>query len=214
MIDNFEIDVLKWLTGQVNGLGTAHTPWILMFTTPPGEDGTGGVEVAVSGYARQNSSGKWSVPAGSPTTVTTNAEIDFGTFNGDTPGYIKALGIISASTGGTLRQVIRLQGPRKGFTASATTDTFTVAAHGFTDGTRVVFEIAPGFTVPGGITAGTTYYLRDTSTNAFKVAATLGGAAIDLSSDGYGYVMQDKSKPVFAGDPVKIPAGELSISLD
>lgn len=67
------------------------------------------------------------------------------------------------------------------FTADATTDVVTSPAHGFTDGQTVVFY---GGTPPGGLTEGTTYFVRDSTADTFKVAATAGGIAINLTSVG------------------------------
>lgn len=60
---------------------------------------------------------------------------------------------------------------------NATTNVFTVASHGLSDTDTV--KITTGGTMPGNITSGTTYYVRDKTTNTFKLAATSGGSAID-----------------------------------
>jgi hypothetical protein len=41
-------------------------------------------------------------------------------------------------------------------------------------------------TLPGGLSLNTTYWVRDSSTNTFKLAATSGGSAIDITSAGVG----------------------------
>lgn len=65
--------------------------------------------------------------------------------------------------------------------AEADDDIFTKVAHGFTDGQQVLFVSGTGFT---GITAGTAYYVRDVTADTFKLAATVGGVAINLTLDG------------------------------
>lgn len=67
----------------------------------------------------------------------------------------------------------------KNFVSVASSDTFYAPSHGYPNGQKVVFWQG---TPPSGVTAGTIYYVRDTATDTFKVAATLGGAAIDLDS--------------------------------
>ena len=62
-------------------------------------------------------------------------------------------------------------------TASTTTDTFTATKHGLVNGDPVRFA---GTTLPGNITAGTMYYVRDAATDTFKVATARGNAAVDL----------------------------------
>jgi hypothetical protein len=69
-------------------------------------------------------------------------------------------------------------------TATAATDVVTFNAHGLADGDQVSFT-AIG-TGAAGLTVGTTYYVRDSLTNTFKVAATPSGAAIDITTDGTG----------------------------
>lgn len=65
-------------------------------------------------------------------------------------------------------------------TAAAATDLLTVNAHGFTANDPVTLSAITG---GAGLTAGTTYYIRDLTTNTFKVAATPGGAAINITTD-------------------------------
>lgn len=67
------------------------------------------------------------------------------------------------------------------FTADLTADTIIAPAHNFTVDQTIVFY---GATPPGGLTEGTTYFVRAPATNTFQVAATAGGAAIDLTSFG------------------------------
>jgi hypothetical protein len=70
------------------------------------------------------------------------------------------------------------------FTADAGTDVCTSAAHGLSDGHAV--RLTTTDTLPGGLSLNTTYWVRDSSTNTFKLAATSGGSAIDITSAGVG----------------------------
>lgn len=72
-------------------------------------------------------------------------------------------------------------GSPKEFQASDTTDVVTVPAHGYANTDPIVFY---GGTVPAGLVEGTIYFVRDATTDTFKVAATAGGAAIDLTGTG------------------------------
>lgn len=65
-------------------------------------------------------------------------------------------------------------------TADATTDVITATAHGMANGQTVSFTGTP----PTGLVVGTVYYVRDATANNFKVAATSGGVAIDLTAAG------------------------------
>lgn len=65
------------------------------------------------------------------------------------------------------------------YTATASTDNITATAHGLSIGDAVVFSATAG-----GLTAGTTYYVVAVPTsNTFKVSATVGGTAVDISAD-------------------------------
>ena len=61
----------------------------------------------------------------------------------------------------------------------ATTDIVTSAAHGYANGDPVVFASLTG---GAGLTNGTKYYVRDITTDTFKVSATVGGAAVDVTT--------------------------------
>jgi hypothetical protein len=65
-------------------------------------------------------------------------------------------------------------------TGSASSDAITLTGHNFVNGDEVVFMTLTG---GAGLTAGTTYYVRDVAGDAFKLAATSGGSAIDITTD-------------------------------
>jgi len=67
---------------------------------------------------------------------------------------------------------------------SATTDTITLDDHGFAADDAVTFRAESGGSLPTGLVAGTTYYVIVVTPSTFKVAATAGGSAINLTSEG------------------------------
>lgn len=67
----------------------------------------------------------------------------------------------------------------KNFVAVPATDTIYSTTHGYADTQKVVFFQG---TPPAGLTEGTVYYVRDSTADSFKVAATSGGVAIDLTA--------------------------------
>lgn len=70
------------------------------------------------------------------------------------------------------------------FTA-ATTDVITSTDHGLSNGMTIeVYNV--GGALPTGLSAGTTYFVRDAATNTFKVALTAGGTAVDVTAVGTG----------------------------
>ncbi|MEU9405040.1 DUF5309 family protein [Streptomyces sp. NPDC048281] len=61
---------------------------------------------------------------------------------------------------------------------AVSTDAFTLNAHGLNAGDQITLDTIVSLT---GISADTPYYVVSPTTNTFKVAATKGGAAIDLT---------------------------------
>ena len=57
-------------------------------------------------------------------------------------------------------------------------------AHGLVDGNSVTLTTTT--TLPAGLSLATTYYLVNTTTNAFELATSIGGTPITLTSDGTG----------------------------
>lgn len=82
---------------------------------------------------------------------------------------------------------------RKNITGNATTDVITATAHGYSNSQRVVLlDLTGGSGLTGQSTAqlGTVYYVRDATSDTFKLAATDGGAAIDFTTNiTAGYVL-------------------------
>lgn len=70
--------------------------------------------------------------------------------------------------------------PGKSFTGTASTDTITSAAHGYSNGDLVVVS---GLTGGTGLVAGRPYYVIGSTANTFQVAVKTGGAAVDFTTD-------------------------------
>jgi hypothetical protein len=77
------------------------------------------------------------------------------------------------------RKYQNLMGAVATVTFDTATDVVNWTAHGLIQWQRVKFSTTGG--LPSGITAGTTYFVRDIAANSFKVSATNGGVAIDLT---------------------------------
>jgi hypothetical protein len=67
------------------------------------------------------------------------------------------------------------------------TDIITVTGHGLTINDAVMFTEAG--TIATGLEKNTIYYARDITTDTFKVSATSGGDAIDLTADSSGSLL-------------------------
>lgn len=64
--DVFELELLKWYTGQQIASGpfgsNNNAPYLALFTVAPSES-TAGTEASFAGYARVNTVGLWAAPA-------------------------------------------------------------------------------------------------------------------------------------------------------
>lgn len=90
----------------------------------------------------------------------------------DVDGRLAAAAIASATGGGE---------PQSGLTIEADNDTVTLEEHGLMNGDKVTF---PTLTGGAGLTAATVqYYVRDRTADTFKVSATPGGAAVNITTD-------------------------------
>ena len=70
------------------------------------------------------------------------------------------------------------------FTANSTTDILTATDHQLIEGTLV--QVSTTTTLPGGLSAATDYYTLRLSPDTFQLAATEGGAAINITTTGNG----------------------------
>jgi hypothetical protein len=67
-----------------------------------------------------------------------------------------------------------------GLTGTAATDVFTLSGHGLLNNTPVWFSARTG---GAGITDGQIYYIINATANTFQVSATVGGAALNFTTD-------------------------------
>jgi len=135
----------------------------------PGE--TGANELTGGGYVRQTTA--FAASSGGVRTLST-AE----TFTVGAGHTVRWIGLWASST---FRGYSPNGGSPKEFTVTISTDVVTSLSHGFSDTNTIVFY---GGTVPSPLVEGTVYYVRDATADTFKVAATSGGAAIDLTGAG------------------------------
>lgn len=73
--------------------------------------------------------------------------------------------------------------------ALASTDVLELEDHGFETDDEVQLRATDGGALPGGISAATVYFVIRLTDSSFKLAATAGGAPIDLTTDGSGCVV-------------------------
>lgn len=195
--------------------GTVWSPlanlYIALFSVAPTDAG-GGTELSGSGYARKAvANNTTNFPVAAP--VVSGVDIEIFTAAADHPDAV-AIGIFDALTSGNLLAWAWLGNDAGKVFIAATADTFMCLGHTFVDTNKVRVVAIPGTVLPTGITAGVTYFIRDSAIDSFKLAATSGGAAIDITAGGSGLIGLIQSKTIQSGDVVRILAGELSIALD
>jgi len=83
--------------------------------------------------------------------------------------------------GATFNAYSPASGSPKEFIVDVVADTVRSLAHGYTNGQSVVFY---GDTVPSPLTEGTIYYVVNTATDTFQIAASVGGSPIGLTTAG------------------------------
>lgn len=67
---------------------------------------------------------------------------------------------------------------------NATTNVLSLDGHGFRDDAELLFRAETGGSMPSPLVAGTTYYAIVLTDATCQVAATAGGAAIDITTEG------------------------------
>jgi hypothetical protein len=105
----------------------------------------------------------------------------------------------------------------KGFASVDTTltnDQFFSVAHGMADGDRVFLRPVFAEAIPTGLTAGTIYFVVSSATNTFKVSATSGGAAVDITALGGGEVYWQRVIPEVFGSQGQITVAAAALALD
>jgi hypothetical protein len=157
-------------TGKNTALDALTLTTASLHTAFPGQTGTNEVTGGAPAYARK----AITVNAASGGSRALNAGVTF-----DVPACtVRWVGFWN---GATFNAYAPNGGTPKEFIVDTAADTVRSLAHGFSDTTTIVFY---GDTVPAGLTEGTVYYVRDATTDTFKVAATSGGSAIDLTTAG------------------------------
>lgn len=180
--------------------------YLAAFTDLPNPATGSGTEVSGGGYSRVSLASKFAAAASEA--ISNNAAIPFPTSTGS-QGTIKAVAIMSASSGGTMSRVIPLVSTWKPFAAGATADIFTSYGHSYAADTILVLT---GRDLPGGFNEYTEYYVINPTTDTFQLSLTQGGAAVDVTTVGGGYCGALSPRAVTAADiTLTIDSGNLTI---
>ena len=85
------------------------------------------------------------------------------------------------------------------FTVTAATDLVTSNAHALSEGDKL--QLTTGTTLPAGLALTTDYYVINPTTNTFKLSASRGGTAVDITDTGTGtHTFHLKGRIAYVGD--------------
>lgn len=165
--------------GQAEGCthGSLHTAY----------SSSGANEVSGGSPAYARKAATWAAASGR--SKATSASMVFDVPAGTT---VRWVGFWDAVTAGDFKGMA----PNGGGTPEAFTvpdisnDVLEAPGHGFSDAQTVVVWAVPGVALPTGFAEGTVYHVRDATADDLKLAATAGGAAINITAVGSGMLQR------------------------
>lgn len=206
---NVALDALDESVTQLTHVGVATVADPGTGTNFAGTEATGGSPA----YARVAVT--WGAAASGQKTNTNSMTIDVpaGTY-----GFFIFFNALTGNTS-NYRGYIPFGGASalKGFASVDTTltnDQLLAPAHGMSDGDRVMVFNNFGGTLATGLTEGTVYFVVSSATNTFKVSATSGGAAVDITGLGNGTVYWQRVVPEVFGAQGQITVAASALVLD
>lgn len=202
----------------IRGSTTAGSLYAALHSADPGEAGDQTAsEVGYTGYARvaiARSSGGFTVTNNE---VVTAATTTFGqrTDAASTDVVFVSLGVASSGASKILtRHFCGTITDRLVFTAT-TADVITIPGNVLAVNDRCVFMAdVVGAALPTGISAGTIYFVKTVSTNDITISTTQGGATLDITAVGAGFIAKVVPLTVAQNVTPQIAAGALKYRLD
>ena len=177
-------------------------------------------ETAYTGYARI------AITFGAPAAgdsggrkIDNTAAVTFGQKTDGGSNVMIAVGIFDAVSAGNLLFIIFLDGGAPlVFTmiaADLATDALSHGGHGLVDDQQVRIEQIAGMpTLPAGLAEDTTYHVVSAATDKIDLAATMGGASIDITAIGEVLVMPLNPVTVNQNDTPEFGIGDLVVEED
>lgn len=186
-----------------------------LFTVAPNDAG-GGTECSAGNYARKSvANNTTNFPNASGGSKSIGTQQDFVQANADwatLANPVVAFGLFDAATLGNLLYWGWLGSDAgKIFTADVG-DNIVTPGHSLIVNDTVRVMAVPGSTLPGGLVAGTTYFVKTVSGDLITLSATLGGATLDITASGSGLIAKIAAKPILNGDTASFPIGTLTIT--
>lgn len=163
------------------GVGATHGSLHTAYSTTGANEVTGGSPA----YARQGAT--WAAASSRSKAGTFAAA-----FNVPAGTTIRWVGLFDAATvGNFLGMVPNGGGIPEAFTVpDIANDILEAPAHGFSTGNSVVVWAVPGASLPAPLAEGTVYWVIAATTDDFQLAATSGGAAINITAVGSGFAQR------------------------
>lgn len=167
------------------GVGATHASLHTAYSSTGANELTGGSPA----YARKAAT--WAAASGRSKAGTLAAAFDVAA--GTT---VRWVGFFDALTVGTFLGMVPNGGAMtEAFavnSAGVTSNTIDAPSHGFVAGNSVVVWTVPGAVLPTPLAEGTVYWVIATglTADALQLSATSGGAAIDLTAVGSGYIQR------------------------
>jgi hypothetical protein len=180
-------------------------------TTRPTDAGANVTEPSGGAYARVSKTNDATrFPSGSLKQLAEDVQFPIATASW---GRLKWATFHTASTAGTLMGYMAMTDAQKR-AFNDLTDVITCKSHGFAANDPIRVLAYDGGSVPTGLTDDEIYYARDITTDTFKLAASAGGAAIDLTSVEMFEVAYDRSKVIDTDDRLTFSANQLQLQFD
>lgn len=179
--------VVAVLTGRTKTSATAELQMFVVdtsgfFTIPSGKAVSGIIRIvgATSGLEGINQyMRRFLIKNRSGTTALVGTVTDVGTDVKDVAAG--SVSITADDVNDRLKLEVTGYTPVTGCTAAASTDVISKTAHGFSNNDDIIFTSLTG---GAGLTVDTvTYWVIDAAANTFKVSATRGGAAVNITTD-------------------------------
>jgi len=177
-----------------------------------------GTEASGGSYARVPitcNTSNWPTISGLTRTITLAVLQNFPTATADWLAGVEVaqFGVYDTLTGGNQLALFPVGGTQLNVWGYSSSSAFVSQAHGFIAGQRVQFQTLPNQNLPGGLSALTTYYVVNPTTNGFQVSTSSGGSPITLTSDGGAVVYSYNGQIVFAGNVFQVLANGLTLTI-
>lgn len=184
-------------------VGSLH---LALHSADPGEAGTQSTnEISAPGYARKAVPRDGTGWVRSGNSISPFANQDFPAITSGSGTYqFWSVGTLASGAGVILYKGVI--GSNLGSFSALATDVITIAAiSGVAVNDNIAFFATPGDVLPAGVVEGTVYFVKTLTGNDITIAATSGGATIDITGAGKGRAMKVTPKAFTAGDIPRIP---------